>query len=253
MRWSLLALLLPLLPAQEEPGAVETPARQYAKLNESYEAASRKWMSDYRAAAQAKDRKAIDELMKNRAEAEFLPRFLALAEEHAGTGDAVPFLVWVATRGFTDRDAMLAAITTLVDDHVASAELAPVASRLDSFAHTLGKQRVREMLTRIVEHNGHPEVQAHALMARGEMYVGTRAGDATDEQRAAALADLRRAAALTGDGKLAERAKNAVHEEENLGVGKVAPDIVGQDLDGVEFKLSDYRGKVVMLDFWGDW
>ena len=36
-------------------------------------------------------------------------------------------------------------------------------------------------------------------------------------------------------------------------VGEIAPDIVGKDLDGVQFKLSDYRGKVVMLDFWGDW
>jgi hypothetical protein len=40
---------------------------------------------------------------------------------------------------------------------------------------------------------------------------------------------------------------------ENLAVGKVAPDIEGEDMDGVSFKLSDYRGKVVMLDFWGDW
>jgi hypothetical protein len=32
-----------------------------------------------------------------------------------------------------------------------------------------------------------------------------------------------------------------------------AIEITGTDLDGVDFKLSDYRGKVVMLDFWGDW
>jgi hypothetical protein len=38
-----------------------------------------------------------------------------------------------------------------------------------------------------------------------------------------------------------------------LRVGKVAPDIKGPDLDGKEFKLSDYRGKVVLLDFWGHW
>jgi hypothetical protein len=32
-----------------------------------------------------------------------------------------------------------------------------------------------------------------------------------------------------------------------------APEIAGEDLDGVPFRLSDYRGKVVVLDFWGDW
>jgi peroxiredoxin len=36
-------------------------------------------------------------------------------------------------------------------------------------------------------------------------------------------------------------------------IGKIAPEIVGKDLDGVEFKLSDYRGKVVVLAFSGDW
>ena len=35
--------------------------------------------------------------------------------------------------------------------------------------------------------------------------------------------------------------------------GSLAPEIKGNDLDGAPFKLSDYRGKVVMLDFWGDW
>ncbi|HEY7328670.1 MAG TPA: hypothetical protein VH592_13580 [Gemmataceae bacterium] len=30
----------------------------------------------------------------------------------------------------------------------------------------------------------------------------------------------------------------------------VAPDIVGVDADGEKFHLSDYRGKVVLLDFW---
>ena len=36
-------------------------------------------------------------------------------------------------------------------------------------------------------------------------------------------------------------------------VGAQAPEIAAEDLDGVAFKLSDYRGKVVLLDFWGDW
>lgn len=36
-------------------------------------------------------------------------------------------------------------------------------------------------------------------------------------------------------------------------VGQTPPDIVGEDIDGKPMKLSDYRGKVVVLDFWGFW
>ncbi len=35
--------------------------------------------------------------------------------------------------------------------------------------------------------------------------------------------------------------------------GKVAPDIVGPDLDGQTFRLSDHRGKVVVLLFSAEW
>jgi peroxiredoxin len=40
---------------------------------------------------------------------------------------------------------------------------------------------------------------------------------------------------------------------DTLTVGKVAPDIDGKDMDGVDFHLRDYRGKVVVLVFTGDW
>jgi hypothetical protein len=36
-------------------------------------------------------------------------------------------------------------------------------------------------------------------------------------------------------------------------VGELMPEIEGTDTDGTRFSLGDYRGKVVMLDFWGDW
>ena len=38
-----------------------------------------------------------------------------------------------------------------------------------------------------------------------------------------------------------------------LKIGDAAPEITGPDLDGKPMKLSDFRGKVVVLDFWGDW
>lgn len=57
-----------------------------------------------------------------------------------------------------------------------------------------------------------------------------------------------------GEGQtIAAVAKVELFELQNLRVGKAAPDIEGEDLDGTKFKLSDYKGKVVVLDFWGDW
>ncbi|MBI5397625.1 MAG: redoxin domain-containing protein [Chloroflexi bacterium] len=35
--------------------------------------------------------------------------------------------------------------------------------------------------------------------------------------------------------------------------GSTAPEISGKDLDGKPMKLSEFRGKVVVLDFWGFW
>jgi hypothetical protein len=50
-----------------------------------------------------------------------------------------------------------------------------------------------------------------------------------------------------------ELAAAELFEIHNLAIGKAAPEIEGDDIDGKSFKLSDYRGKVVVLDFWGHW
>lgn len=41
--------------------------------------------------------------------------------------------------------------------------------------------------------------------------------------------------------------KEGIHE------GNRAREIDGEDADSNAFKLSDYRGKVVLLDFWAGW
>jgi hypothetical protein len=51
-------------------------------------------------------------------------------------------------------------------------------------------------------------------------------------------------------GTVGEKARAELFQIRHLAVGKVAPDIEGEDQDGKRFKLSDYRGKVVLLDFW---
>ena len=94
--------------------------------------------------------------------------------------------------------------------------------------------------------------QAYACFYRAQAVQRDR--NATTEDQQAAERDLAMAEQLApADSTLALRIAAPKFERERLQVGMVAPDIVGKDLDGVEFKLSDYRGKVVVLDFWGDW
>lgn len=50
-----------------------------------------------------------------------------------------------------------------------------------------------------------------------------------------------------------EQAKSELYKIRHLSVGKSAPEIEGQDQDGTRFKLSDYRGKVVLLYFWSEY
>ena len=53
--------------------------------------------------------------------------------------------------------------------------------------------------------------------------------------------------------ELVKDANAELYEIRNLCAGKPAPEIAGQDVDGKSFKLSDYRGKVVVVSFWATW
>jgi len=44
-------------------------------------------------------------------------------------------------------------------------------------------------------------------------------------------------------------ARNAVQ----IKVGDTPPELLGKDVDGREVRLSDYRGKVVVMSFWATW
>jgi hypothetical protein len=54
------------------------------------------------------------------------------------------------------------------------------------------------------------------------------------------------------DGTVGETATRELFEIRYLAIGKEAQDIEGVDQDGQQFKLSDYRGKVVLLYFWSE-
>jgi peroxiredoxin len=52
---------------------------------------------------------------------------------------------------------------------------------------------------------------------------------------------------------LGDDAKQELYVLRNLRIGKALPEIQGEDMDGAKFKISDYRGKVVMVVCWATW
>ena len=182
----------------------------------------------------------------------FVERALQCAADHAGTDAAVPFLVFVIEKASRERDAVRRALTTLRTDHAASPAVRPLLGRLlGAYFHHAAADEVTQLLDAVIEGNEDPDTRAAALLERGALRLQLAADD--EAARKVAADDVRKAQAATGDAALRARAAEVLFEIEHLQVGCVAPDIVAKDVEGVEWKLSDHRGKVVLLDFWGFW
>ena len=117
-----------------------------------------------------------------------------------------------------------------------------------------------EILQEVVK-NGEGDAQVQAAISLAK-YIPLRDGQldraALNDEELAALEKESKSlrellGSFDGDSELHKKAQDELFVLENLTVGAKAMDIVGTDLEGEEFKLSDYRGKVVFLDFWGDW
>jgi thiol-disulfide isomerase/thioredoxin len=58
---------------------------------------------------------------------------------------------------------------------------------------------------------------------------------------------------LGGGTTIGAVAKPTLFEWTQLAIGHEVPEIEGTDLSGLPLKLSEYRGRVVMLSFWASW
>lgn len=118
-----------------------------------------------------------------------------------------------------------------------------------------------EMAVEEILKTGEGDLQAQAAVSFAKYLKVRDRGlnrDQLSEEKVAALdkenkdlKDLLRT--LDGDSELHKQAQDELFILEKLAPGAEAMDIVGTDLYGKDLKLSDYRGKVVFLDFWGDW
>jgi hypothetical protein len=185
--------------------------------------------------------------------------------------------------GFGKDSPEVRAIAILLRDHVGSDKIGAACGRI-----RYGFRRECETFLRtVLEKNPNREIKALACLQLGQFlnarlqrldvikerpgmarrYEGLFGRDYLEalgrQDRAEATREVEalfeRAAGEFGDVKVpygdtvGEKARSELHEIRHLSVGKPAQEIDGEDQDGRRFRLSDYRGKVVLLYFWSEY
>jgi len=99
-------------------------------------------------------------------------------------------------------------------------------------------------LSRVAQSTGTPSIKAAALIVVGRAH--RRAGDGEAATRA-----LQAAKAAAPGSRYAEEADGIIYEIAYLSIGMVPPAIVATARDGRAVDLAGFRGKAVVLVFWG--
>ena len=209
---------------------------------------------EYQEANKNRDRDALTKLSAGIQRVDsgaYAKRQLDAARQHAASEDAIPALNW-AMKYTRSNDVRNQALELLLANHADSEAMLPFARDLYRMGRSFGTEGCAKIMEALMA-NPSKEVQAHALYGWAYQILNDRSGSATPEQKAEAEAAMVRVKELAPNSSCAMRIGAEEFEKTRLQIGMEVPDIAGRDLDGVNFKLSDYRGKVVVLDFWGDW
>ena len=236
--------------ADQEAAATEPAA--YQRLFKEFKAADDAHAKQLRQARKDKDQQRLETLFKKKVPAEFVERFQAGADVHRGQPASKPYLLWLATYARYGNGDAQGAVRRLVSEFVRDKELGslPLVIYLMVDREDYDRQLGLAQLARIAAVNVDAENRAAAHFWRAEILGHIIASDMASKQ---ALVDLEQVQQISQMQNLRMRARNFAYELTHLRIGLPAPEIEAEDLDGVAFKLSDYRGKVVLLDFWGHW
>jgi RNA polymerase sigma factor (sigma-70 family) len=215
---------------------------------------------------------------------EFAGRFLKLAQTYPDEPLAIDALQWafqLRVVGAQQKEAL-----DLIRKHLISSKRIGVLCEM--MVHFVHPDAAVEILRTVLEKNTDRRVRAVACSSLGRLlqdqaeqarlvaadqtnrtrkvyeerfgqeYVNKlRASDPNKTIREAekyferVLADY--ADVKVDDTLVSDRARAALFEIRHLRLDSLAPEIAGQDIDGRAFLLSEYRGKVVVLVFWGHW
>ncbi|MDP6957832.1 MAG: redoxin domain-containing protein [Planctomycetota bacterium] len=252
VKTTLLVLTTLLGTTTQEETNPKSAQEQFQALKNEFNKARLELSKAYRAtkdkAEQAKIRK-----KSNSIGVDYFPRCLKLAKEYPSDPVAFDALSWIVTGAsrFGGKEAG-EALDLMAANHIEDKRLGVTCERLRN-------SNIREtipFLETVLEKSPHHDVKGLACYSLATQLKRSARRVPANKDRANQLFQR----IITEFGKVSTRkgtlgsvVKAELFEANNLVVGKMAPDIVGKDLDGVEFKLSDYRGKVVFLDFWGNW
>lgn len=276
------SLLAPFARAQDKSDAPKARMDRVKAAKQELEDAESALYEKYQKAKDDAEKKAV--LADRPKGATYAKKLWPLVTEDATDAAAADALVWIMRVSEDDADKQKA-IDLLLLHHVKSEAIADVCLQLGY----VPKKLHLDFVERVAKETPNDAVRGKATWAKAQLLgSAVRAAEAlanetmTAEQRKSyeeylgadtlawlrgldrtALATTREkllesVAAKYADvkinrGTLGEAATAELFELRNLAIGKQAPDIAGKDADGVAFKLSDYRGKVVVLDFWGFW
>jgi peroxiredoxin len=186
----------------------------------------------------------------------YATKMLKLVQANLDQPDVVKGVNWLVTgaAGFPEGQEALKMLGTTFADRAGIAE---AVKQLEY--HGLPAEPV---LKAVIEKNTHRDEKAAALYALGAIHFKNFDASADRDSAAAskskALECFQQLYAdyedVTIQGfKLSDSVAKMFFEMTSLQVGCEAPEIEGKDADGVNFKLSDYRGKYVIVIFWGGW
>jgi hypothetical protein len=190
----------------------------------------------------------------------FLEMVLQRAQRDAKDPAGGDLLAWIVTNGRGNRtnviqDTALARLIETYPDHAVLEDVCRTLSRSN-----IGERNAPPALKLILGKTSKSSIKAAAAIGLAHWLEtkNNRLGDRLDEaEKTAQEAEKYFLLVVEQYGKdqpaLLKQAERDLKAFRKFRVGKIASDIAAGDLDEKPFKLSDYRGKVVLLDFWGHW
>lgn len=234
----------PVVETVSGPPAIAAAADDFSALSDEFEAA----LVEHTAKLKAADKAQRRELRANSPIKLYWPRFEAMSV--AGEGRATLWLVQHIKDNrdvrSKDRGKVLTPLyQTLIDDHADAEWFTSAIKSLAANKRYVGAEAAVAMLEKAAGSAKSDNAKAASLY-----FAATIVGDSDAERAQAWMDEIAEKYANTVYGTAA-RAANAKPEDSE--VGKVAPTFVGETIDGFQFSIEDYRGKVVALDFYGFW